>query len=93
MRVLGDRVLVRPTPPPTQTASGIELAWKYLPPEVTGTVVALGDGPRAEDGTLLPHRVTVGDEAVFAAESGHDVVVDGERYIVLREDDLLAVFA
>jgi chaperonin GroES len=69
----------------------LELTYKYLPPEVTGTVVELGDGPRADDGTLLPHRVALGAEVVFAADSGHDIVVDGERFIVLREDDLLAV--
>lgn len=93
MKVLGDRVLVRPytTKPPT-TASGISIADGYFyAPEVSGVVVELGDGPRAEDGTLLPHEVSVGEEVVFAAESGHEVVIDGERLIVLRECDLLGV--
>lgn len=89
MKVLGDRVLVRPTPPPGQW-HGLHLPETHYVPEVTGTVVELGDGPRADDGTLLPHRVSIGDAVVFAAESGHDVVVNGNRLIVLREDDLLA---
>lgn len=92
MKILGDRVLVRPNiPEPPKTESGIQIADAYFyAPEVSGAVVALGDGPRAEDGTLLPHTVAVGDTVVFAAESGHDVVVAGDRYIVLRELDLLA---
>ena len=93
MKVLGDRVLVRPyTPKPPTTDSGITLAESYFyAPEVSGVVIALGDGPRAEDGTLLPHAIAVGDEVVFAGESGHEVVIDGERLIVLREADLLGV--
>lgn len=95
VQLLGDRVLVRPdvvTPPTTE--SGIQIAESHwYAPEVSGVVTALGDGPRAEDGTLLPHVVSVGDRVVFAAESGHELVVDGDRRIVLREDDLLAVMA
>lgn len=95
VRLLGDRVLVKPdvvTPPTTE--SGIQIAEAYFyAPEVSGIITAIGDGPRAEDGTLLPHCVAVGDRVVFAAESGHEMVVAGDRYIVLREDDLLAVMA
>jgi chaperonin GroES len=95
VQLLGDRVLVRPdvVKPPT-TESGIQIADAYFyAPEVSGVVTAIGDGPRAEDGTLLPHNVKVGDRVVFAAESGHELVVNGDRQIVLREDDLLAVMA
>lgn len=93
MRILDDRVLIRPTPqsPPT-TASGIQIAESYYAlPDVRGDVVALGTGPRAEDGTILPHLVSEGDQVLFPAEAGHDVVIDGERFIVLRELDLQAV--
>jgi chaperonin GroES len=95
VQLLGDRVLVKPdlVAPPT-TESGIQIAEAYhYAPEVSGIVIALGDGPRAEDGTLLPHVVNVGDRVVFAAESGHELVVEGNRQIVLREDDLLATIA
>lgn len=95
VQLLGDRVLVKPDlVKPPRTESGIEIADKFwYAPEVSGIVTALGDGPRAEDGTLLPHHVKVGDRVVFAAESGHELIVSGDRQIVLREDDLLAVMA
>lgn len=95
VQLLGDRVLVKPdlVKSPT-TESGIQIAEAYYyAPEVQGVVTALGAGPRAEDGTLLPHCVAVGDRVVFAAESGHELVVGGDRFIVLREDDLLAIKA
>lgn len=93
MRVLDDRVLVRPTPQePPKTESGIQLADAYYyAPEVRGTVVQLGTGPRAEDGSILPHLVSIGDDVIFPAEAGHDVVLGGERFIVLRELDLQAI--
>ena len=95
VQLLGDRVLVKPDPvTPPRTESGIEIPEAYwYRPEVSGHVTALGDGPRAEDGTLLPHAVSVGDRVVFAAESGHELVVNGDRLIVLREQDLLAIMA
>jgi chaperonin GroES len=95
MRLLADRVLVRPAPVKVPTTeSGITLAESYYyAPEVRGTVLALGDGPRAEDGTLLPHSVAIGDDVIFPAEAGHDVCIGTERFIVLREDDLQAVVA
>jgi len=91
LRPLEDRCLVAPCARSDTTPSGIVMAGE-LPPEVEGWVVAVGNGPRAEDGTLLDHFVGVGARVLFPAEAGHDVYLNRERYIMLREVDLLAIF-
>jgi co-chaperonin GroES (HSP10) len=93
MKLLDDRVLVRPRlQAPPQTDSGIQIAESYYHvPEVRGIVVAVGDGPTAEDGTRLPHLVSPGDDVLFAPEAGHDIVLDSQRFIILRELDILAI--
>lgn len=94
MRLLGDRVLVKPhVQAPLTTESGIQLAETYAPPVTRGRVIAIGDGPRAEDGTLLPHWVSPNDTVIFSPEVGHDVAVNGAPYIILREVDIDAVIS
>lgn len=83
IRPLGDRVLIQPVEQPTQTVSGLHLA-EHAKPDVQGTVVALGDCVKFPD-------LSIGDHVVFSWASGQDVVIDGERYLVMREADVLAV--
>lgn len=83
---LGARVLVAPIQPPTITASGIELIEGHVP-ETMGRVVAVG--------TVLPPLppdvLRPGDVVLFSWQAGQELLLEQERYIMLHQDDVLAV--
>ena len=56
-----------------------------------GDVVAVGKGKRLEDGKVVPLDVQVGDRILFGKYSGSDIKLDGEEYLIMREDEVLAV--
>jgi chaperonin GroES len=91
---LSDRVLVRPLSAGDEEIrrpSGIiipETVDKERPQE--GTVIAVGDG-KYDDGVLVPVSVKAGDRVMFSKYGGDEIKVDGIGYIILREDQILAV--
>jgi chaperonin GroES len=56
-----------------------------------GEVIAAGKGKRLEDGKIIPMEVKVGDRILFGKYSGNDIKIDGEEYLILREDEVLGV--
>lgn len=78
---LADRVVVRPDPIPTQTASGIQIVEDW-PQENTGIVVSLG-GQTVD--------VAVGDHVLFAPSAGQVMTINDERLFVMRERDVIAI--
>jgi len=56
-----------------------------------GEVVAIGKGKRAEDGKLIPLDVQAGDRILFGKYSGSDIKMDGNEYLIMREDEVLGV--
>jgi chaperonin GroES len=56
-----------------------------------GEVMAAGRGKRLEDGSVVPLDVKVGDRILFGKYSGSDIKIDGEEYLILREDEVLGV--
>lgn len=91
MRVVGDRILVRPIARATEI-NGFAIPDEYqIQDETTGTVVALGSGPVTPKGVRLDHFVAVGDIVVFSPLSGQELNIDGERVLMLREAEVLAV--
>lgn len=93
LRPLGDRVIVQRVESETQTASGIVIPESASEKPDQGTVIAVGPGRRAEDGTVLPLELKVGDKVLFGKYAGQSVKVDGEEVLVIREEEVLAVFA
>ena len=91
MRPLGDRVIVRRVEEETQTAGGI-----YIPDSATekpseGEVLAVGKGRITDAGTTIPMNVSVGDKIVFGKYAGSEVKVDGEDYLIMKEEDILGI--
>jgi chaperonin GroES len=86
LQPLGARVLVTPLHPPIVTDSGIELIEQRVP-ETMGRVVACGEVLPP----LPPSAVTPGDVVLFSWQAGQELLLEGERYIMLHQDDLLAV--
>ena len=89
---LHDKVVIKPLSESEVTASGIVLpdsASKEKPME--GEVVAVGSGKRMDNGTIAPMSVKVGDKVLFTKYAPDEVEVDGEEYLVIDEDKILAV--
>ncbi len=56
-----------------------------------GEVVAVGKGKRLEDGKVIPLDVQVGDRILFGKYSGSDIKLDGEEFLIMREDEVLGI--
>jgi chaperonin GroES len=92
LRPLADKVIVRPKKEEEKTKSGIVLpatAEKDKPEQ--GEVMAVGPGKMTEDGKLLPMSVKVGQTVVFQQYGPTEIKMEGTKYLVLSEGDILAV--
>ncbi|NUL81619.1 MAG: co-chaperone GroES [Armatimonadetes bacterium] len=91
LKPIGDRVVVRPKDADEVTSSGIVLpdTAKERPQE--GEVMAVGAGRTLDDGRVVALEVKVGDKVLFSKYGGTEFKVGGEEYIILREDDILAI--
>ena len=90
-RPLYDRVLIKRIEEPTQTASGLFLPDSATEKPSEGEILAIGNGRLADDGTVSPLQVQVGDRVVFGKCAGTEIKIDGEDRLILREDDILGV--
>ncbi|MDQ2622899.1 MAG: co-chaperone GroES [Actinomycetota bacterium] len=90
LKPLGDRLIIKPVEEEETTASGIVLPETAKEKPQKGTVVAVGDGAIAEDGTRRPLDVAEGDEVLYSKYGGTDITVEGDELLVLRESDILA---
>ena len=91
LQPLGDRVVVQREESEETTAGGIVLPGSAQEKPARGTVVALGDGKLLDDGNRAEHQVAVGDIVIFSSYAGETVESGGEEYLLMREDDILAV--
>jgi chaperonin GroES len=92
IKPLGGRILVQPLEEEEVTESGLiipDTASKEKPQQ--GKVIALGTGRLTEDGDKVDFRVEVGDVVLFKKYSPDEVELDGEEYLVMEEDDILAI--
>jgi chaperonin GroES len=90
---LGEKVVVRPIDPETQTSGGIVLPDTAREKSQQGRVLSVGDGCHLPDGTRAKPQVSEGDRILFERYAGTKVVVDGEDLLILSEHDILAVVA
>lgn len=86
IKPLSDRVLVEPVAAETQTASGLYIPDTAKEKPLKGTVVALGNGKKDE-----PMTVKVGDTVLYGKYSGTELKFEGTDYLIMREDDILAI--
>ena len=92
-RPLHDRVLVRRVEAEEKTAGGIIIPDSAKEKPAEGEIVAVGNGARAENGTITPLDVKVGDRVLFGKWSGTEVKVGGEDLLIMKESDILGVIA
>ena len=90
LQPLGDRLIVEILDEEATTASGIVLPDTAQEKPQRGTVLAVGPGPRDEDGEYIKMDVEVGDEIIFSKYGGTEIKVGTDDVLILRESDVLA---
>ncbi|MDR0453769.1 MAG: co-chaperone GroES [Deferribacteraceae bacterium] len=88
---LQDRVLVRRFESEEKTASGIIIPDTAKEKPQEGEVIAVGPGKALDNGTKVTLSVQPGDKILFSKYAGTEVKVDGQEYIIMREDDILGI--
>ena len=88
---LGDKLLVRRLEAEEKTAGGIVLPDTAKEKPKEGKVVAVGSGKLLDDGSRSSFQVKKGDRILFASYAGTEVKLDGEEYLLMPEDDVLAI--
>ena len=92
VRPLHDKILVKRDEAETKTASGIFLPETSKDKPKTGTIEAVGDGAlNTETGARIPLTVKKGDRVIFTSYAGTEIKLDGTDYLMMSEDDVLAV--
>ena len=91
VRPLHDRVLVRRVPEETKTAGGIIIPETAKEKPQRGEIVATGKGRVTEDGKVTPLDVKVGDTVLFGKWSGTELKLNGEEYLMMKEEDILGI--
>ena len=91
LRPLHDRIIVQRLEEGEQKVGGIIIPDTAKEKPQQGTVIAAGNGKTKDDGKRIPLDVTAGDTILFGKYSGQEIKLDGEDYLIMREDDVLAI--
>lgn len=91
VRPLGEKVLIQRVEAEGKTAGGIVLPDTAKEKPREGKVIALGDGKLLKNGERAKFQVKKGDRVLFSSYGGTEVKLDGEEYLLMSEDDILAV--
>lgn len=88
---LNDKVLVKRVEAEAKTAGGIVLPDNAKEKPKEGKVLAVGQGKLLESGKRSQFQIKEGDKVLFSSYAGSEVTVDGEEYLIMTEDEILAV--
>ena len=91
LKPLADRIVVRPLDPQEKTKSGLVLPDTAKEKPQEGKVLAVGSGRLLDDGTVKNLEIKNGDRVLYGKYSGTEVTLEGQDYLILREEDVLAV--
>ncbi len=91
LRPLQDRIIVKRLEEESKTAGGIFIPETAKEKPQRGEVVAVGNGKKTEDGKVLPIDVKAGDKVLFGKYAGTEIKIDGEEFLIMREDDILGI--
>ena len=91
VRPLHDRILVKRVEPKENKKGGIIIPDTAQEKPQEGDVVAVGKGKVLEDGTRVALEVSQGDRVLFGKYAGNEIKIDEQEYLILREDDVLAI--
>jgi chaperonin GroES len=91
IRPLYDRIVVKRIDEQETLRHGIIIPDSAKEKPHEGEVIAVGNGKRLENGTVVPLDVKVGDRILFGKYSGSEIKLDGDEYMIFREDDVLGI--
>jgi chaperonin GroES len=91
LQPLGERLVVQREESEQTTAGGIVLPDSAKEKPARGTIVAIGTGKLLDDGSRSKSQLSVGDRVLFTSYAGENVEIDDVEYLLMREDDVLAV--
>lgn len=91
LKPLGDRVVLKVQKDEEQSIGGIVIASNAKEKPTTGEVIAVGNGRILDNGQRVEPEVKVGQSVVFDKYAGSEVKYEGEEYLVIRENDIIAV--
>lgn len=91
IRPLYDRIVVKRVEQKEQMQGGLYIPDTAKEKPQEGEVVSVGKGKRLEDGKVVPLDVQEGDRILFGKYSGSDIKIDGEEYLIMREDEVLGI--
>ena len=91
LKPLGDRLVVKPQEQEETTASGLVLPETAKEKPQQGVVLAIGPGRRDDDGNRIEMDVAVDDIVLYAKYAGTEIKLEGEKLLILKESDVLAV--
>tara|TARA_B100000949_G_scaffold214525_1_gene210103 strand:- start:431 stop:799 length:369 start_codon:yes stop_codon:yes gene_type:complete len=91
IKPLGDRLLVQRLEAEGTTAGGIVLPDTAKEKPKEGEIIALGSGRVLDNGEKAPFSVSKGDRIIFSSFAGTDVSVNGDEYLIMKEEDILAI--
>ena len=86
IKPLADRVLIKPTPAEETTLSGIIIPDSAKEKPLRGTVLATGEGTKDEEMVVKD-----GDQVLYGKYAGTEIELDGEKYLIMRQSDILAI--
>jgi len=91
IKPLADRLLVKPLEEEEVTPGGIVLPETAKEKPQKGEVIAVGPGARDDEGNRIAMDVSVGNKVLFAKYGGTEIKMDGDKLLILRESDILAI--
>ncbi len=91
IKPLHDRVIVKRLEEEEKTKGGIIIPDTAKETPVEGRVIAVGPGRKDDSGKLIPMDVKEGDTVIFSKYAGTEVKLEGEEYLIMREDDILGI--
>jgi chaperonin GroES len=91
IRPLYDRLVVKRIEAQEEMQGGLYIPDTAKEKPQEGEVIAVGKGKRLEDGKVIPLDVQVGDRILFGKYSGSDIKLDGDEYLIMREDEVLGI--
>ena len=91
VKPLHDRLIIKTLEEEEKTKGGIIIPDTAKEKPVEGKVIAVGAGRIKKDGTKMPLEIKKGDRVLYAKYGGTEIKMDGEEYLMMREDDILAI--
>ena len=91
LRPLDDRVVIKPSEAQEKTAGGIFLPDTAKEKPMIGKILWVGPGPMQDDGKRASMSVKKGDEVIYGKYTGNEIEIDGAKYVIVKEGDLLGI--